>query len=307
MSAVEVRNLSHRYGERAALNDVEFCVRFGEIFGLLGPNGSGKTTLFRILCTLLPRQQGTATILGDDVTNAARQVRRRIGITFQSPSLDGKLTVAENLKHQGHLYALSGRPLRTRVDELLTRFQLADRRRDLVDTLSGGLKRRVELAKGLLHQPQLLLLDEPSTGLDPTARRELWDHLRDLQRDGMTILATTHMMDEADRCDRIGILDEGRLVALGQPDELRSELGGDGVTIHSRDPDRTAGRIVEQFGLQPQRIGSALRLRFDGNRDEFGRLLNALGDEIRSVEFGKPSLEDVFLAKTGHQFEAGGD
>ncbi len=304
-AAVDIHGLTHRYGERTALSNLTLNVARGEIFGLLGPNGSGKTTLFRILCTLLPLQEGVITLFGSDVANSPQEVRRKIGITFQSPSLDGKLTVGENLKHQGHLYGLTGATLKTRIDDLLSRFDLAARRRDAVDDLSGGLKRRVELAKGLLHHPDLLLLDEPTTGLDPTARRDLWDQLRDLQHEGMTILVTTHLMEEAEHCDRIAILDVGKLVAVGSPDDLRRELGEDGLTIHCREPERLAARITEQFGIAPQKIGSALRLELGDRRDIVGELTTRYAADIRSLEFGRPSLEDVFLAKTGHAYDEG--
>jgi ABC-2 type transport system ATP-binding protein len=301
--AVEIRDLTHHYGERAALAGIDLSLARGEIFGLLGPNGGGKTTLFRILCTLLPLQQGTARVLGFDVGSSPVDVRRRIGITFQSPSLDGKLTVAENLRHQSHLYGLAGKVMRARIAELLQQFALADRRRDLVETLSGGLKRRVELAKGLLHRPELLLLDEPSAGLDPGARRDLWNHLLELRRDGITVLVTTHLMEEAERCDRIAILDRGRLVAIGKPDDLRGEIGGEGVTIHCRDPEGLAGRIATRLGRTPQRIGESLRLELGDDRVTAASLLTEFSTEVRSLEFGKPTLEDVFLAKTGRAFE----
>jgi len=301
--AVEISQLTHRYGERTALADVELSMEPGRIFGLLGPNGGGKTTLFRILCTLLPLQQGTARILGVDVAEAPVEVRRKIGITFQSPSLDGKLTVAENLRHQAHLYSLAGRAMRARIDDLLAQFALTDRRRDLVETLSGGLKRRVELAKGLIHRPELLLLDEPSTGLDPGARRDLWDHLHELRDAGITVLLTTHLMEEAERCDRIAILDRGRVVAVGEPEVLRGEIGGDGVTIRCREPRQLAGRIAERLGRRPQQIGESLRLELGDDRASAAALLTEFAAEVRSLEFGKPTLEDVFLTKTGRVFD----
>jgi ABC-2 type transport system ATP-binding protein len=301
--AVEIRDLTHRYGERTALANIDLNVTRTEIFGLLGPNGGGKTTLFRILCTLLPLQQGTARVLGFDVAASAFEVRRHIGITFQSPSLDGKLTVAENLRHQSHLYGLSGGGMRSRIDELLLQFELTDRRRDVVETLSGGLKRRVELAKGLLHRPELLLLDEPSAGLDPGARRVLWNHLLELRKAGITVLVTTHLMEEAERCDRIAILDRGRLVAVGKPDELRGDIGGDGVTIHCREPEQLAEQIATRLGRTPQRIGDSLRLELGDDRATAAALLTEFSTEVRSLEFGKPTLEDVFLAKTGRPFE----
>ena len=246
--AIRVNGLSHWYGSRQALDNVDFEVAAGEIFGLLGPNGGGKTTLFRILSTLLPVQKGRVDLLDFDVAGQAARVRSAIGVTFQSPSLDRKLTVRENLVTQGHLYGLSGARLRTRIETLLARLNLADRAGDRVESLSGGLARRVEIAKGLLHDPEVLLLDEPSTGLDPGARLDLWRYLQDLRLEaGVTVLVTTHLMEEADHCDRLAILDSGRLVALGTPVELRNSIGGDCLTINSAAPDELACRVAERF------------------------------------------------------------
>ena len=254
--AISVTALRHHYGEREALCGIDFQVGEAEIFGLLGPNGGGKTTLFRILSTLLPPQAGQASVLGCDVAVQPDAVRQQIGVTFQTPSLDPKLTVGENLKYQGALYGLSGRALRERADDLLTRLGITDRRRDIAGTLSGGLKRRVEIAKSLLHQPRVLLLDEPSTGLDPGARHDLWRYLTQLREEsGVTVLVTTHIMEEADRCDRLGILDRGQLVALGSPDQLRAEIGGDCITLESDNLDGLPEQIQEKFGCEAQRIG----------------------------------------------------
>jgi ABC-2 type transport system ATP-binding protein len=198
--------------------EVPFEVGEGEMFALLGPNGGGKTTLFRILSTLYPPTEGTARIFGHDVGSEAAQVRSRIGVVFQSPSLDRKLTVRENLKHQGRLYGLSGRALASRIDLVMERLGVRDRDGDRVETLSGGLQRRVELAKGLLHEPRLLLLDEPSVGLDPGARHDLWTYLDELRRESnVTLLVTTHLVDEADRADRVAILRKGEIAAIGTP------------------------------------------------------------------------------------------
>lgn len=306
---INVQGLTHRYGNHQALDGIEFSVARGEIFGLLGPNGGGKTTLFRILGTLLPVQNGQVEVLGFDVRRRPSDVRLRIGMTFQSPSLDVKLTVGENLKHQAHLYGLSGRDMRARVDGLLDQLGLSDRRKDRVESLSGGLKRRVEIAKGLLHDPQLLLLDEPSTGLDPGARHDLWRYLGQLRSAaGVTVLLTTHLMEEADRCDRLGILDRGKLVALGTPDELRASVGGDCLTIHSERPDQLAGRIAERFGIQPQRIGDTLRIERERGHELLRDVVEAFTDEVTAVSLGKPTLEDVFIDRTGHRFwEADGE
>jgi ABC-2 type transport system ATP-binding protein len=301
--AVAIAGLRHRYGEREALCGVSFDLPAGEIFGLLGPNGGGKTTLFRILATLLPVQTGSASILGHDVAARPDDVRRTIGVTFQSPSLDPKLTVRENLKFHGFLYGLSGLALAARIDDLLSRLGLADRGGDLAEKLSGGLKRRVEIAKSLLHSPQVLLLDEPSTGLDPGARHDLWKYLSQLRAEaGVTVLVTTHLMEEAERCDRLGILDRGQLVALGTPAELRGSIGGDVVTLEADDPDALAASLRERFGLQPQRFGSALRIERAAGHELIRDVVAEFGDRVKSAALGRPTLEDVFIHRTGHRF-----
>jgi ABC-2 type transport system ATP-binding protein len=292
--SVDVEGLTHRYGERTALDGVSFSVRPGEVFGLVGPNGGGKTTLFKILSTALVPSAGAARVAGIDVRDGA--VRRKIGVVFQSPSLDGKLTVGENLLHHGHLYGLSGGGLRQRIGEELARFGLADRTGDRVEKLSGGLQRRVELAKSLLHRPEVLLLDEPSTGLDPGARRDLWDALRSLK--GVTVLLTTHLLEEAERCDRLAILHKGKIVALGEPLTLRGEIGGDVVTVRSRDAERLAAGIREKLGESPQVVDGTVRLARDRGHEFVGRLVEAFPGMIESVTVAKPSLEDVFMAKT---------
>src|SRR5882757_4530497 len=227
-AAIDASGLGFRYGEREALSDVSFAVARGEIFAFLGPNGGGKSTLFKLLSTLTPIQSGSARILGHNLAGETTWVRRRLGVVFQHPGLDGKLTVAENLAHHGHLYGITGKRLRERSTAMLELLRLTPRSRDLVETLSGGLQRRVELAKALLHEPELLLLDEPSTGLDPAARREFFNLLSRLREsDRVTIVLTTHHMEEAERCDRIGILDQGRLAAIAPPGELKQRVGGD--------------------------------------------------------------------------------
>lgn len=302
-SRIRVNEISHRYGERLALNQLSFEVRASEIFGLLGPNGGGKTTLFRLLSTLLPLQSGSATIADLDLASHAKQIRTLIGVTFQSPSLDGKLTVLENLKHQAHLYGISGALMRERIQNALQHLGLTDRKHDLAESLSGGLKRRVEIAKGLLHSPQVLLLDEPSTGLDPGARHDLWKYLKQLQREeGVTILITTHLMEEAEHCDRLGILHQGELVALGTPDELRASVGGDCLTIHSDHLDQLSQQISARFGVTPQTVNHSLRLEHPRGHELLKDLIDAFPELVTSVSLGKPTLEDVFIHETGHQF-----
>ncbi len=297
-SLLVVEALTHRYGERTALDNVSFEVAKAEIFGLLGPNGGGKTTLFRILCTLMQPTAGRVLMDGGPVD------RHRIGVVFQSPSLDKKLTVRENLRHQGHLYGLRGPSLAVRITELLQRFGLIDRANDLVEKLSGGLRRRVELAKGLLHRPELLLLDEPSTGLDPLARRELSDYLDTLRRnDGVTVLLTTHLMAEADRCDRLALLDRGRLVALDQPAALKEHVGGDVVSISAREPEQLREKIQRQFGMKATIVDHAIRIERPRAHEFIPDLVEAFPGEIDSVSVGKPTLEDAFIHLTGHRFE----
>ncbi len=225
-----------------ALAGVDFQVAAGEIFGFLGPNGGGKTTLFRILATLARPESGTVRVFGADLATQAREVRRRLGVVFQSPSLDLQLTVRENLVHQGHLHGLAGRDLAGRIAAGLERFGLTERVDQRTAELSGGLRRRVEIAKALLHEPRLLLLDEPSTGLDPGARHDLWETLESLRGQGVTVLLTTHFMEEGDRCDRLVLLSQGTIVAEGTPAALKEEIGGDVITLTGRDPAGAGAR-----------------------------------------------------------------
>ncbi len=302
-SAIDARALGFRYGDREALSNVTFSIARGEFFGFLGPNGGGKTTLFKLLSTLVPIQSGSARMLGHDLAGETVAVRRRLGVVFQHPSLDGKLTVGENLAHHGHLYGITGRRLRERTAAMLELLKLSARERDRVETLSGGLQRRVELAKALLHEPELLLLDEPSTGLDPAARREFSNylgHLRD--QAGVTVVLTTHYMEEAERCDRIGILHQGRLVAIAPPGQLKSEVGGDVVVIRAQAPELLQRKILQRFKLKSQLVEGAIRIERIRGHELLRDLIDAFADEIESVSFGKPTLEDVFVHLTGHQF-----
>lgn len=301
--AIEVEHLTHTYGPRTALQDVNFAVPHGEIFGLLGPNGGGKTTLFRILATLLSPSAGCARIFGDDVTRHPLAVRRRIGVVFQSQSLDGKLTSTENLRHQGHLYGLHGKDLAERIEEMLARIGLAERRHERVEKLSGGLRRRVEIAKGLLHRPRLLLLDEPSSGLDAGARRDLRLYLRQLRdHDGVTIFLTTHLMDEAESCARLGILDRGRLVALGSPESLKKTIGGDVIVLETREPEKLRSQIRERFDGEPTVLDGMVRIERPRGHKFITELVEAFPGQIDAVTLAKPTLEDVFIQQTGHRF-----
>ena len=296
---VEVENLTRRFGAREAVSGLSFEVARGQIFGVLGPNGSGKSTLFRILATMLAPSEGVARVAGFDVTTQPDQVRARIGVVFQSFSLDRKLTVAENLTAQGHLYGLSGAGLRERMQAAMARLGILERGRDLVGTLSGGLQRRVEIAKALLHRPEALLMDEPSTGLDPGARRELWQYIEELRAGGATVLATTHILDEADRCDKLLLMHEGRRVAEGTPAELKARVGGDVVVLETSDAADLARQLAARFGVAPILAGGTLRVEIANGHRFVAEAIEAFPGAIQSIALHKPTLEDVFLDLTG--------
>jgi ABC-2 type transport system ATP-binding protein len=303
--AVEIAGVSFSYKERRALDNLSFTIDRGEIFGLLGPNGGGKTTLFKLLSTLVPLQSGDGRILGYDLRADTTALRRRIGVVFQHPSVDGKLTVNENLAHHGHLYALRGEHLRRRSVAMLEWLGLSGRANELAETLSGGLQRRVELAKAFLHEPELLVLDEPTTGLDPSARREVLNYVSRLRdEEGVTIVLTTHHMEEAERCDRIGVLHQGRLVAVAPPAELKSRVGGDVVVINAKDPETLRQQLQLQMHTKAVLVDGTLRVERPRGHEFVRDVVETFGGQIESVTFGKPTLEDVFVHLTGHRFYA---
>jgi ABC-2 type transport system ATP-binding protein len=304
--AIEISHLAHRYGEFVAIADLSLSIRAGEIFTLLGPNGSGKTTLFRVLSTLIPLQQGEVNVFGYNLRFEQDAIRRRLGVVFQSPSIDKKLTVVENVYHHGRLYGVVGGELRKRADEMLTRLGLVDRKKELVETLSGGLRRRVELAQAMLHRPRLLLLDEPSTGLDPGARSDLWQYLEQVRsEDGVTVVLTTHLLDEAERADRIAIMHQGQLVALDTPTQLQAAVGGDAITIRTTNPELLATDIRGKFACEATVIDGTVRLEQPEGHQWVPRLVEAFPDRIDAITLGKPTLEDVFIHTTGHKFWIG--
>jgi len=304
--AISIRDLTKAYGERKALDGVSLDVRKGELFCLLGPNGGGKSTLFRILATLALPDSGKAEIMGHGVEDHAPEVRARLGVVFQSPSLDGKLTVRENLLCGGALYGLKGAELADRIREAAAALNLTDRLGDLVETLSGGLQRRTEIAKCLLIRPEVLLLDEPSTGLDPGARIELWAALEDLRaRHGVTALCTTHLMEEASRADRVGIMSAGRLVALGTPEELTSALGGDVISLGitpGTGPDRISAEVTSRFGLPASVVEGEVRIESGDAYAIAARIAGEFPGVVASLRISRPTLEDVFIAQTGRLF-----
>ncbi|MGC2210765.1 MAG: ATP-binding cassette domain-containing protein [Candidatus Korobacteraceae bacterium] len=306
-TVIQIDGLRHQYGDRVALNGVSFEVRRAEIFGLLGPNGSGKTTMFRILSTLMLPSSGRALILGHDVALDPSGVRRQIGVVFQSRSIDVKLSAEENLLHVGHLYGITGTALKKRVAEMLDRVSLSDRAKDLAETFSGGMQRRLELAKGLLHRPQVLLLDEPSTGLDPGARLDLWRYLRSLRdQEGVTVIVTTHLMEEAEKCDRLAILSHGNLVGLGTPAQLKSEIGGDVIMLDAHNFDaaqKLASQINARFDAGAAVLDDGrVRIEREAGHRFITDVVEAFPGEIDAVSVSKPTLEDVFIRRTGHRF-----
>jgi ABC-2 type transport system ATP-binding protein len=301
---IRVQNLTHRYGDRTALENVGFEVRKGEIFGLLGPNGGGKSTLFRILSTMMVPASGNASVAGLDVVRDAAAVRRAVGVVFQTQSLDKALTVRENMRAQGHLHGLSGAVLRERMEAAAERLGLADRMGDLVETLSGGLRRRLEIAKALLHRPQVLLMDEASTGLDPSARRDVSRHVESLrERDGVTVLLTTHILEEADRCDRLALIHQGRLVAEGSPAELRSRIGGDVVVLETADAAALAEGVRARFHVMPSVVENRVRVEMPNGHRFIAEVVEAFPGAVESVGLHKPTLEDVFVKETGASIE----
>lgn len=303
MPDIVAQNLCFHYPGRRALDGVSFSVEKNQVFGLLGPNGGGKTSLFRILCTLATPTSGSATVRGWDVVREAYRVRREIGVVFQTNSIDGELTVLENLRNQGRLYGLSGTVLQEKIGQLADQFRLSDRMAELAKKLSGGLQRRVEIAKSLIHSPRILILDEPSAGLDPNARYDLWNLVGSIraQKD-ITVLLTTHLMDEADRCDTLAILDRGRLVSCGTPDRLKDRIGGDVITIKTSDPADFRGRLEQRFGCRAMVVDGTVRLETLRGHEFVARLIEAFPGSVESITVSRPTLEDVFVHETGHRF-----
>ena len=298
---VSVNHLKLNYGEQRALEDVSFEVAAGELFGILGPNGSGKSTMFRVLATIETPQAGTATIAGLNVVTQAKEVRKRIGVVFQTQSLDKYLTVGENLSSQGHLFGMSGAKLKSRISDLLQRLQLSDRRDSILKTLSGGMKRRVEIAKALLHEPQVLLMDEPTTGLDPVARLELWKYIDELRRQtGVTVVVTTHLLDEAERASRLMLMHMGISVLQGTPSELKASLPGDVVLLESADPESLRQGIFLHFDKQKCTVFDQYVRTIVPDGPKFVVEAAAVFQTaVRGISYHKPTLEDVFMKETG--------
>ena len=298
--AVRAAGVEFAYGDRQALRGVDFEVEPGAAFGFLGPNGSGKSTLFKLLSTLVPLQQGAVSILGHDLAREAAAIRRRVGVVFQSPAVDKKLTVQENLRYGGLMLGLGGAELQARIDACLASADLTDRRKDNVEDLSGGLRRRVEIAKCLLSQPDLVLLDEASTGLDPAARREMWKVLR--AQDGLTVLFTTHLMEEAAEADRLMLLDEGNVVAHGRPGELMEEVGGQVLELESAVAEQLQAQLRSELSVEATLLDQTLRMDGENVHELVPEIMKRYGDQVRRLQLAHPSLEDVFLHRTGKRF-----
>ena len=297
---IEAKGLVKKYGDLEAVAGIDLEVYGGEIFGFLGPNGAGKSTTISMLCTLLTPTAGIARVAGIDVVRDPAAVRQRIGLVFQDPSLDDQLTARENLEFYAFVYSVPAPDRRRRIDEMLNLLQLADRASSAVKTFSGGMKRRLEIARGMLHQPQVLFLDEPTIGLDPQTRKSIWTHLNELRdTKGVTIFMTTHYMDEAEYCDRIAIIDRGKIVALGTPDELKAMVGGDVVTITSTAPGAAAKEIEDMLGVKPARDNGTLRMEVPDGKAFVPRLVRELSAPVDTVTLRRPSLDDVFLKLTG--------
>ena len=299
---ISISNIAHEYPGRLALDNVSLQVAKGEIFGFLGPNGGGKTTMFKILSTTIVPTSGQAEVCGFDVVKNSSDVRKHIGVVFQSPSLDVKLTVKENLRFQGLLQGVHGAAAMKRIDDVLLHLKLDDRKNDIVEKLSGGLQRRVEIGKGLLHRPDVLILDEPSTGLDPGARQDLWAYLLQLRAEtGITIVITSHILEEAEHCDRLAILDKGTLVALGTPDKLKREVGGEVISITTKDPQELQGLLKKKFRLKSTVLDETIRVEKAKAHQFVPKIIEAFPGKISAVSVGIPTLEDVFIHKTGHR------
>jgi ABC-2 type transport system ATP-binding protein len=300
-SVITASGLTKSFGQIEAVKGIDLDVRPGEIFGFLGPNGAGKSTTINILCTLLKPTAGEATVAGFDVASQPGEVRSVIGLVFQDPSLDANLTARENLAFHAFIYGVPAAERADRIAEVLEMVELSDRAKSVVMTFSGGMKRRLEIARGMLHTPEVLFLDEPTIGLDPQTRRHIWTYLRKLRAEkGVTIFMTTHYMDEAEECDRIAIIDGGKIVALGTPTELKALVGGDVVTLATSDNQAAAADIARIFELEPTIDNGSIRVEVKDGAEFIPRLVRETSVPVVSVASHRPSLDDVFLKLTGH-------
>jgi ABC-2 type transport system ATP-binding protein len=303
---IDVSDLSRRFGRVEAVRGVSFGVGEGEVFGFLGPNGAGKTTTIHMLCTILRPTAGQATVGGFDVVRQRRDVRRSIGIVFQNTTLDAALTAEQNLRFHAYAYGVPAELREQRIDELLSLVELAERRRDRVRTFSGGMKRRLEIARGLLHRPRVLFLDEPTLGLDPQTRRRIWEYLAELrERDGLTVFMTTHYMDEAEHCDRIAVIDHGSIVALDTPAALKRAIGGDVITITTSDAAAAASEVSERYRLAPVMTDGTVSFQVPAGGAFLPDFVRTFSQPLDAIGLRHPTLDDVFLTITGRQIRDG--
>jgi ABC-2 type transport system ATP-binding protein len=301
-TAISVHDVNRSFGPVEAVRGVSFDVHEAEVFGFLGPNGAGKTTTIHILCTLLRPSAGTATVNGFDVVGERSQVRRSIGLVFQQTTLDESLTAEQNLRFHAVAYGVPMETRESRIKELLSLVELSDRGGDRVRTFSGGMKRRLEIARGLLHRPRVLFLDEPTLGLDPQTRRRIWDYLAELRtRDGLTIFMTSHYMDEAEQCDRIAVIDHGTIVALDTPSALKGAVGGDLITIAAVDPAAAAHEVRERYGLSPIVVDGTVSFHVGRGESFLPEFVRSFGQPLESIGLRRPTLDDVFLTLTGRE------
>ena len=300
MPIISVESLVKKFGAITAVNDISFSVEEGMIFGFLGPNGAGKTTTISILCTLLSPTSGRAYIAGHDCMKEPEEVRKAIGIVFQDTTLDKDLTAYENLIFHAYLYNVGKDVMKDRVDSALRFVDLYERKDDLVKKFSGGMKRRLEVARGLIHRPRVLFLDEPTLGLDPQSRANLWEFIAELPKQhGVTIFMTTHYMEEAEVCDRIAIIDNGKIISIGTPDELKSTIGGDVVSITTTDNDGARAQIEKLFHMSVSEKENVLYMTCSSGETCIPDLIRTLGESVLSVRIQRPTLNDVFLKLTG--------
>ncbi len=297
---IEVAGLAKRYGEVEAVRGIDLTVRAGETFGFLGPNGAGKTTTIKILCTLANATSGSARVAGFDTATQRDAVRRNIGLVFQDTTLDGYLTAEQNLRFHAELYGVPKAAVLPRMRQVLDMVGLWDRKDSLVSTFSGGMQRRLEIARGLLHAPHVLFLDEPTVGLDPQTRSSIWAYINELKgREDITIFLTTHYMDEAEHCDRIAIIDHGQIVAIDTPEALKASIGKDRVQIQTADDQAAIAALAGTFGLDAAVHEGAVTFSVASGEQFVPRLFTELGIPIRSVSVSRPSLDDVFMSYTG--------
>jgi ABC-2 type transport system ATP-binding protein len=298
--AVSVSGLVRRYGEVEVVRGIDLSVDVDETFGFLGPNGAGKSTTINILCTLIRPTEGSARVAGYDVVRERDEVRRNIGLVFQDTTLDGYLTAERNLRLHAELYGMARSLIAPRVRDVLDMVGLWDRRNSKVSTFSGGMKRRLEIARGLLHSPRVLFLDEPTIGLDPQTRASIWSYIRELRnREHITIFMTTHYMDEAEYCDRIAIIDQGKIIALDTPQALKASIGKDRVQMHTEDDARAIRALAEQFGIAATMAEGAVTFAVEEGEQFIPKLFSDFPVAIRSVNVSRPSLDDVFMSYTG--------